>query len=227
MASTIYVSSTIRTRNRINLEQLMKNPSTTKDSIIAKDSASIRSGADLKPQTSRKGAGALAIVRPFSPKEVSKIVNTFASWEDYSPCREGHNGDAGSGYGKVDFFLSYSQTLHDAVEVKETLDRMIASFRSEKNASPWNGCINEIYAIDAHIAPEEDVYIKEDQDTNPMWVNGPNQHFLTTLNEMRNGVHGIYDAVFLMEDDTKPIRQYWLDSLLEEIEETDFAILGR
>ena len=212
ISTTLYLSSTTITINNSTLDQWMMDSATIKDSST--------SGG-------RKIVEHLAIVRPFAPKEKSTIVNTFKAWKDYTPCHGGHRGDAETEYAKVDFFLSYSQSLHDAVQVKEKVERMIASFRSDKNASPWNGCINEIYAIDAHIAPKDDMYLKHMQGKDKKWVNGPNQHFLTTLSEMRDGVYGTYEAVFIMEKDMVPVRKYWLDSLLEEMEETNFAMLGR
>ena len=112
----------------------------------------------------------------------------------------------------------------------------------------WANCFDSIYAIEANIPAELDNYIPPMQEYLYNWVNGPNRQFEAgkfhtrilevTTNEtlipyfvgfriIQSGEWGDYDGFYLMEGDSTPIKSYWLDTLLSEIEvNRPFAIMG-
>jgi hypothetical protein len=83
-----------------------------------------------------------------------------------------------------------------------------------------------VTAIGVDIPAHLDIYEPAQQSTNPLWVNGPNSQFIKTLRYVQH--EGSYETMFLMEGDTVPVKPYWMDKLLVDIEEQrPFAILGR
>jgi hypothetical protein len=58
-------------------------------------------------------------------------------------------------------------------------------------------------------------------------VNGPNRQFEAGFRIIQSGEWGDYDGFYLMEGDSIPIKSYWLDVVLSEIEmNRPFAIMG-
>ena len=91
----------------------------------------------------------------------------------------------------------------------------------------WGECFDAIYAIEANIPPDQDLYIPPAQETLYNWVNEPNRQFETAVRIFQSGEWGDYDGFYLMEGDSVPIKKYLLDPLLNEIEANrPFAILG-
>merc|ERR1740124_552307 len=169
----------------------------------------------------------LAIIRPFSMLNIEALSHAFEEWGAFLPCdiskRTKANGRAPV---LVDVFLSYSQTYENFKPARDYVRRVIDGFAANYNASGWEQCINRIIPIEANIDPQVDLYAVNEAHINRMWVHGPNQQFVYDMNKISGGEFGHYDAVFVMENDVLPVRQYWLDSLLEEAERYPFMILG-
>lgn len=93
--------------------------------------------------------------------------------------------------------------------------------------SGWSRCFDNIYAIEANIPPELDLYIPSAQEELYNWVNGPNRQFEAAFRIIQSGEWGDYDGFYLMEGDSVPVKNYWLDVLLGEINAyRPFAVLG-
>jgi len=173
---------------------------------------------------SKRNIKRLAIIRPFSKHDVEVLSHAFEEWNTFLPCNTSKisNGEQFS----VDVFLSYSQTFKNSKPARQQVRRIIDDFESNHSGSGWEQCIKSIRTIEAKIDPQWDLYFVNEAHKNRMWVHGPNQQFLRSMEVILGGDFGHYDAVFVMESDVLPVRQYWLDSLLEEAEKDPFMILG-
>ena len=90
----------------------------------------------------------------------------------------------------------------------------------------WSGCVSTVELSFANITKEEDSY--GDYFSRPggyrNWVNGPNRQFERLFRYIQSER---FDVWYLMEPDSYPRRNFWLDSLVNEIRTAaPFAILG-
>ncbi len=149
----------------------------------------------------------------------------------------------------TDVFLFYSQTFSENDVAIKSVDKILDQYFE---GGGWATCFDSIYAIEANIPAELDNYIPPMQEYLYNWVNGPNRqfeagkqcicfpsepglylnHYLTIFSStgfriIQSGEWGDYDGFYLMEGDSTPIKSYWLDTLLSEIEvNRPFAIMG-
>jgi len=168
----------------------------------------------------------LAIVRPFSTQNIEDLSQAFDKWDAFLPCKITKLNTNGRSHVTVDMFLSYSQTFESFKPARDSVLRIINDFSAKNNSSGWERCIESIRSIEAKIDPKVDLYALNESHKNRMWVHGPNQQFVNSMETILGGEFGHYDAVFVMESDVVPVRQYWLDSLLEDAERHPFMILG-
>jgi len=177
---------------------------------------------------SKRNIKKLAIIRPFSMQNVEAFSHAFDEWEAFLPCDISKRTKViGRAPVLVDMFLSYSQNFETSTPVKDHVYRIVHGFSANYNSSGWEQCIESIIPIEANIDPQVDLYAVNEAYKNRMWVHGPNKQFVNNMKTILGGKFGYYDAVFVMESDVLPVRQYWLDSLLEEAERDPFMILGR
>jgi len=124
----------------------------------------------------------------------------------------------------ADVFLFYSQTFSENTVATTAVDTIINSFFTPGG---WSQCFDNIYAIEANIPQELDLYIPSAQEELYNWVNGPNRQFEAAFRIIQSGEWGEYDGFYLMEGDSVPIKAHWLDVIISEIEvNRPFAILG-
>ena len=124
----------------------------------------------------------------------------------------------------ADIFLFYSQTFSENAVATTAVDTIINSFFTPGG---WSQCFDNIYAIEANIPQELDLYIPSAQEELYNWVNGPNRQFEAAFRIIQSGEWGEYDGFYLMEGDSVPIKAHWLDVIISEIEvNRPFAILG-
>ena len=124
----------------------------------------------------------------------------------------------------ADVFLFYSQTFSENDVAIQAVDAIIDSFFEPGG---WSQCFGNIYAIEANIPQELDLYIPSAQEELYSWVNGPNRQFEAAFRIIQSGEWGEYDGFYLMEGDSVPVKAHWLDVVLSEIEvNRPFAILG-
>jgi hypothetical protein len=154
----------------------------------------------------------------------------------------------------ADLFLFYSQTFADSPVAMRAVDEIMNEFFSPGGVysiylpyvidvhtaavthltliyvpsfGGWSRCFDNIYAIEANIPPELDLYIPSAQEELYNWVNGPNRQFEAAFRIIQSGEWGDYDGFYLMEGDSVPVKNYWLDVLLGEINAyKPFAVLG-
>jgi len=74
----------------------------------------------------------------------------------------------------ADVFLFYSQTFSENTVATTAVDTIINSFFTPGG---WSQCFDNIYAIEANIPQELDLYIPSAQEELYNWVNGPNRQF--------------------------------------------------
>ena len=124
----------------------------------------------------------------------------------------------------ADVFLFYSQTFSENDVAIKAVDAIIDQFFEPGG---WSQCFGNIYAIEANIPQELDLYIPSAQEELYSWVNGPNRQFEAAVRIIQSGEWGEYDGFYLMEGDSVPVKAHWLDVVLSEIEvNRPFAILG-
>ena len=198
----------------------------------------------------RRSMRRIAVLRPFGTRMAGVLPGTFDGWSDFFPCDLDRRRSFGSEMGQtagegwdndveVDVLLSFSQNLEDYPEAAENVARVLRLFgkdgdgdgnegKTNLDRAPWSRCFRNVHTISAKIEPVDDIYHPAEAHRNPLWVNGPNRQFASSLRSAMSGEFGSYDAVFIMEGDCVPVRDYWLDSLLDEAEgAAPFAILGR
>jgi hypothetical protein len=187
---------------------------------------------DLISQSKQSGGKIkrLAIFRPFGKKAVDTLTDMFSSWEDHIPCNMSMYEEDDNFFSSlepsvfVDIFLSYSQSYENYPPAQIATNKIINDFIKRRSYKGWPRCIHNISTIDANIIPEIDLYLPEESQTNRMWVHGPNYQFVHGISQIMSLKQ--YDAVFVMEGDVLPVRDYWLDTLIKEAEEDEFVILG-
>lgn len=187
----------------------------------------------------------LAVVRPFCEFDAEALPTTFAVWNQLAPCRAAATDldfrndeeyptrekeffdDVGPEVMKdmvADVFLFYSQTYSDNEVAMKAVDTIIDQFNEPGG---WSQCFANIYAIEANIPQELDLYIPSAQEELYNWVNGPNRQFEAAFRIIQSGEWGDYDGFYLMEGDSIPIKNHWLDVILSEIEANrPFATMG-
>jgi len=203
---------------------------------IIKDKCNDRTDKRKLNQPNRR----LAILRPFCAFDAEALPTTFAAWESLPPCKaavsdlgdidddlDGYNGTSSKEESKdvaADLFLFYSQSYYDSPEAVTAVDSIIKTFNEPGG---WSECFENIYAIEANILPELDLYLPSAQEDLYNWLNGPNRQYEAGFRVIQSGEWGQYDGFYLMEGDSIPVKAHWLDVLLEEIEKfRPFAILG-
>jgi hypothetical protein len=189
----------------------------------------------------------LAILRPFCAFDAGPLPTTFDCWQSFPPCKVaafelggefdedmlGYNDenktfdDVGSHMqknAKADVFLFYSQTFSENEVAIKAVDKIIDQYFE---GGGWAQCFDNIYAVEANIPADLDNYIPPMQEYLYNWVNGPNRQFEAGFRIIQSGEWGNYDGFYLMEGDSIPIKSYWLDVVLSEIEmNRPFAIMG-
>jgi len=207
----------------------------------------VRRLSSKKPLLEKNFSSRLAIVRPFCEFDAEALPTTFAVWNQLAPCRASATDldlNGGSTRNKTDnpdryfddvtseimhdmvadVFLFYSQTFSDNDVAIKSIDTIINQFNEPHG---WSQCFANIYAIEANIPQELDLYIPSAQEELYNWVNGPNRQFEAAVRIIQSGEWGVYDGFYLMEGDSIPIKNNWLDVVLSEIEvNRPFAILG-
>jgi len=170
----------------------------------------------------------VGLLRPFSTKENSVLQAAFAEWESFPPCDPSKKKPKVRMSYNVDIFLSVSQKLDgDHQSWLDDVNSIIDTFRNRRNSNVWTLCFENLNVIEIDIDPELDIYKPAESRTNRNWVHGPNTQFIKSIAAISSGEHGDYDTVFLMEGDVKPRKKFWLDSLMDEANDSNFAILGR
>eukprot|EP00934_Nitzschia_sp_Nitz4_P003863 Nitzschia sp. Nitz4//scaffold121_size67750//7105//9512//NITZ4_006060-RA/size67750-augustus-gene-0.119-mRNA-1//1//CDS//3329534327//3853//frame0 len=157
----------------------------------------------------------IAVVRPFSPLDATKLPASFDIWDILPPTLSGSDVS-------VDLILVYSQSLDNSLIAEESVQAVKQKFMLTNG---WNHSFSNFVAFGVDIDPELDLYRSSEQDWNPMWVNGPNRQFERLVRSVSKQAE--YDLVYLMEMDSVPVKSHWLDTLTSDIETADeFAILG-
>jgi len=124
----------------------------------------------------------------------------------------------------VDLFLFYSQTFSENEVAIEAVDAIMGEIYS---VGGWSRCFDNIFAVEANIPKELDLYIPAAQEELYNWVNGPNRQYEAGFRIIQSGEWGVYDGFYLMEGDSVPVKNYWLDVILGEINSNrPFAVLG-
>jgi hypothetical protein len=199
------------------------------------------------PLNDHKFKARVAVVRPFCEFDAEALPSTFAVWNQLPPCRASATDldlsnvvernttrDEDRYFDSVgteimqdmvaDVFLFYSQTFSENEVAIKAVDTIIDQFNEPGG---WSQCFANIYAIEANIPQELDLYIPSAQEELYNWVNGPNRQFEAAFRIIQSGEWGDYDGFYLMEGDSIPIKNNWLDVVLSEIESNrPFAILG-
>jgi hypothetical protein len=162
----------------------------------------------------------IAIARTFSVTDADLLPGSFSIWDDFPPCQLGSPW-------QVDLFLVYSQSLNDdSIPVQSSIEAVKDSFSSNDG---WKKCFSKVIGIGVDIDPAVDIYQLDQQNSNPLWVNGPNRQFERTIRAVQDAESSPYDLLYLMEMDNIPVQPFWLDVIMEEIrdESKEFTILGR
>jgi len=215
--------------------------------LLETEKLQVKRIGDKRPLLEKDFKSRLAIVRPFCEFDAEALPTTFEVWNQLAPCRasaidldlnsestrnktddpERYFDDVTSEIMKdmvADVFLFYSQTFSENEVAIKAVDTIINQFNEPGG---WSQCFANIYAIEANIPQELDLYIPSAQEELYNWVNGPNRQFEAAFRIIQSGEWGTYDGFYLMEGDSIPIKNNWIDVVLSEIEvNRPFAILG-
>ncbi|MDB9786568.1 hypothetical protein OAB57_00535 [Bacteriovoracaceae bacterium] len=223
LSGNIYASS-----EKKNIKSILKKAipltalllSGAADSVLAKPN-SLRA---LSSTDQNDIGGDLAIVRTFTHGEVDKVIDSFDSWSHMTPCRT--SGDQPFDINsRPSIILHFSGDLSKEGIIKDKLDEFVSEF--DEGGERWHPCFAKLSYADSKMNKDEDIYKPKEQSFNLNWVNGPNQQFRDVANEMIERNWGDYEAFYLMEPDSIPIRSFWLDKIRHEMEEKKpFAIMG-
>ena len=124
----------------------------------------------------------------------------------------------------ADLFLFYSQSYSENDVAMKAVDTIMKEFYSPGG---WSRCFDNVYAVEANIPEELDLYIPAAQEELYSWVNGPNRQYEAGFRIIQSGEWGDYDGFYLMEGDSVPVKNYWLDVIMGEIDTyRPFAVLG-
>jgi hypothetical protein len=155
------------------------------------------------------------------------IVNSFFKRCKRKPKKKDYFDDVaadGLRTTSADLFLFYSQTFSENQVAMTAVDKIMEEFFSPGG---WSRCFDNIYAVEANIPKELDLYIPAAQEELYNWVNGPNRQYEAGFRIIQSGEWGDYDGFYLMEGDSVPVKNYWLDVILGEINAyRPFAVLG-
>lgn len=163
----------------------------------------------------------MAVVRTFCSKDANELVDSFHDWNRVSPCSETFKTDS---YG-TDLFLIFSQSLSESKEASEAVSKAEEIFDATNG---WGGCFENIFSLGVNIDPAMDVYMPSKQLEDENWVNGPNRQFERSIRAVQQSQFFEYETLYLMESDSIPVKHFWLDTLVDEVENhRPFAILGR
>mmetsp|Transcript_18829 Transcript_18829/g.20980 ORF Transcript_18829/g.20980 Transcript_18829/m.20980 type:complete len:333 (+) Transcript_18829:82-1080(+) len=150
----------------------------------------VRRLSSKKPLLEKNFSSRLAIVRPFCEFDAEALPTTFAVWNQLAPCRASATDldlNGGSTRNKTDnpdryfddvtseimhdmvadVFLFYSQTFSDNDVAIKSIDTIINQFNEPHG---WSQCFANIYAIEANIPQELDLYIPSAQEELYNWV---------------------------------------------------------
>jgi len=95
-------------------------------------------------------------------------------------------------------FLFFSQTFADVPDAIVAIDSVMKTFNEP---GEWSMCSDNIYAIEANIPAELDLYIPSAQEDLYNWVNGPNRQYEAAFCIVQSGEWGKFDGFYLMEGD--------------------------
>ncbi|CAM4933178.1 unnamed protein product [Rotaria socialis] len=132
----------------------------------------------------------LAIVIPFIQSQINTLIHQLEFENIYSPCR--------SPFRSIDLIFYHNE------QASSLLDYLIRQLNYEHR------CFKNIRIFAANLSEEENPY---PMGSAIMWKK-------LFLNEQLSNIslrHHGYTHFFLMEPDTRPIRQYWLDAIVEQI----------
>ena len=182
-----------------------------------------------KGRKTGKSIKKVAVIRPFSPKEVLSddgLRESFQSWDLFPPCDQESNLQIDVTY---DLILSYSQTYNGTDNASKEADKFTLSIIEGFHTFQWSNCFNRIERIEMNIPATRDVYNPSKTD-DPLWVNGPNQQFRQNMKIVRgldkDYPHMNYDYALILESDVVAIKVNWLDDFVDEANEKNFSILG-
>ena len=184
-------------------------------------------------QQSRKKR--LAVVRPFAPFSADEIVDSFASWDTLWPCVSANDDGNDESEYDVDLILSYSQTYDAAAADSPAIEAMTGLQKKFDRNQGWNHCFTSLHHIEAAIPTHMDLYERNHVQLNRHWVNGPNSQFRSIMEfiqrrneeETSKGMEPYYEAVLILEGDSRVQTPGWLDRVLDEMKsKAPFAILG-
>ena len=221
-----------RRRRRLDLH-LESSRGGRQDTSIVDMPASSRT---LIPQSRKR----LAVVRPFAPFSASEIVESFNEWDTHWPCTSTpstsrDNDEDDEPEYDVDLILSYSQTYDAAAADSPATEAMTSLQKKFDRNQGWNHCFTSLHHIEAAIPTHMDLYERNHVQLNRHWVNGPNSQFRSIMEfiqrrneeEKSKGMEPYYEAVLILEGDSRVQTIGWLDWVLDEMKsKAPFAILG-
>ena len=161
-------------------------------------------GTEAKPKTK------IAIARPFSLSDASKLPATFDAWNLFPPCLDTPAYSA-------DLLLFFSGSFKKSSGIVDIINEVGSIYTK---TSGWGDCIDKVVAIGCDIKPSTDINKPQEFQTNPLWVNGPNRQFERSVRALQQSSGESYDFLYLMGLDSNPIKSNWLGAFVDEIENT-------
>jgi hypothetical protein len=154
----------------------------------------------------------VAVVCPFATVEdFALLLDTIDSWNAFLPCETNTT---------TPLVLAYSGSKDNA---GEKLNNAITRFIDDFNAGTddWQACFSSCTIQYNDISPDKDVY------NDISGAVGPNLQFVAIADAFRVSAYVETNSWFLMEADTAPQKNYWLDRMIElSIASHPYGVLG-
>ncbi|CAF1318180.1 unnamed protein product [Adineta steineri] len=131
-----------------------------------------------------------ALVIPFIESQLNNLIHLLNLTEIYLPCQK--------------YFHSTDLIFYHNEESSSVLEKNITKLNYQ------NKCFKNIYYFAANLSADEDMY---PVGSAYMWKKLFSNESTNTISLRARG----YTHFFLMEPDTRPIRSYWLDAIIEKI----------
>ena len=154
----------------------------------------------------------LVYVIPFIDNDAHQVLETIKNWSKYNPCqystetmnnnKRNNNNVNNNIISPIDLVLYYNKKWKESA-IRHDFEVNITNALQYSNSMH---CFNEIKYISASLTIYEDIYPA-----------GPSYMFYKIFLKHIEHFSGIYDYMFWAEHDVHPIRNGWLDILIQEI----------
>jgi hypothetical protein len=204
--------SEVKLRNMNNMPSLSLHYRGLEGTDSAPDMLKESLPATEPPVEEKERNSGIGLVRPFTSRDFMKLRKSFDEWDRLVPC-----SPKSTTSGNVDLFLLYSREISDDHLVQSELAQLLLQDSDATHeGQEWRKCFRHIEVLSLGLTAEQDIYSRDQQGKRLDWVAGPNHEvFRRAFRTMQ--MTDTYETMFFVEPDVHPLKEYWLDSIVDEI----------